>query len=292
MQRLFFIFSFVFMMLAAYGQTSKAKVTLKNGVVVTGILKEFVLNDHVTISISDVDTTISMTEIESIENIENTVASTNEEPTPLDEGKYGSYKITDNTSYPETLQLELEGQTFTLYLVKGGVFNMGYNDRHSLSMKSEPVHQVTLSSFYVSKESVSKLLAQKLLSPKAKNNKKDESYYSTGDWEVANNIVKAIAETSNKPYRMLTKAEWEYTSLMPYANQIFGDQKYSEWCSDFFDDYEGTAQINPTGPANGKQHVTRSFNGRRNKWDRKNEIVVDESIKSFVRIAISADKVK
>lgn len=287
MKRLFLILSFVFMMFAAYGQTSKAKVTLKNGVVVTGILKEFVLNDHVTISISGLDSTISMNEIDSIENLEGAVSNANEPPSLLDQGKYGNYKITDNTPYPETIKLELDGQTFTLYLVKGGVFNMGYDDRHSLGMKSEPVHQVTLSSFYVSKESVSKQLAQKLLSPKSKNTPKDDNYYSTTDWDNADKIVKAIAEMTHKPYRMLTEAEWEYTSLMPIAKEIFGEQKYAEWCSDFFGAFDSTAQTNPTGPTNGKQHVTRSFNGRRNKWDRS-----FDPVKAFVRIAIDANMVK
>lgn len=291
MKRLFLILSFVFMMFAAYGQTSKAKVTLKNGVVVTGILKEFVLNDHVTISISGLDSTISMNEIDSIENLEDAV--TNEkEPALLDRGKYGSYKILDETPYPETIKLELDGQTFTLYLVKGGVFNMGYDDRHSLAMKSEPVHQVTLSSFYVSKESVSRQLANSILSPKSKNNKRDENYYSTADWDDADKIVKAIAEMSHKPYRMLTEAEWEYTSLMPFAKEIFGAQRYTEWCSDFFGAYNGAAQTNPTGPTNGKQHVTRSFNGRSNKWDRVSVNLDNHALKSFVRIAIDANMVK
>lgn len=281
------------MMLTAYGQTSSVKVTLKNGVVVTGVLKELAPTDHVTITISGLDSTIPMSEVNSIENVDNSVSSTNVNPTLLDSEKYGDYKITDNTSYPETIKMEVGGQSFTLYLVKGGVFNMGYDGRHSLAMKSEPVHQVTLSSFYVSKEAVSKQLANMLLKSKNKNSKNPDDDYTTDDWEDANKILKEIANITHKPYRMLTEAEWEYTSLMPFASQIFGEQKYCDWCYDFFDNFDKAPQTNPTGPLTGKLHVTRSFNGRLNKWDRIYSRTAPNWVgKSLVRIVIDANMVK
>lgn len=295
--RIILILLFLLVNIVCNGQTSTAKVVLKSGVTITGIIKEMVINDHIKITVSGVDTTILMSDIESITNIEgNEKMGGNRTSSFAEVSKkaYGAYEITDQNSYPETFVLELDGQKLNMVLVRGGVFNMGYDDRHSLDMKSEPIHQVTLSSFYVSKESVSRRVAQKLLNLKLKEDKRIDDFYSTYDWDEADKLVKSIADLANKPYRMLTEAEWEYVSLMPFAKDIFGDQKYVEWCNDFFDKYMPNDQINPTGPDKGKYHVTRSYNARRNKWDR----VIDQDqkllirLKPFIRLAISADKIK
>jgi hypothetical protein len=284
-----FILLLMFVALTCNAQTSSVKVTLKSGVVISGTLKELVVTDHVTVNVSGVESIIPMTEVDKIEHIE---GKADVEPknvsNVLTPEKYGIYEITDQGNYPESFVLELDGQKITMMLVRGGVFNMGYDDRHSLSMKSEPVHQVTLSSFYISKEAISRRVTQKLLGLKIKNDKKIDNFFATDKWDDASRLVQAIADATHKPYRMVTEAEWEYASLMPFAKQIFGEERHQEWCYDFFDEYESTSQVNPTGPTNGKKHVTRSFNGRRNIWDRK----MLEEEKAFVRIVINASSIK
>ena len=284
-----FILLLMFVALTCNAQTSNVKVTLKSGVVISGTLKELVVTDHITVNVSGVESIIPMTEVDKIDHIE---GKDNVEPknvsNVLTPEKYGIYEITDQGNYPESFVLELDGQKITMILVRGGVFNMGYDDRHSLSMKSEPVHQVTLSSFYISKEAISRRVTQKLLGLKIKNDKKIDNFFATDKWDDASRLVQAIADATHKPYRMVTEAEWEYASLMPFAKQIFGEERYQEWCYDFFDEYESTSQVNPTGPTNGKKHVTRSFNGRRNIWDRK----MLEQEKAFVRIVINASSIK
>ena len=233
------ILLFLLVNIVCYGQTSTAKVVLKSGVTITGVIKEMVINDHIKITVSGVDTTISMSDIESITNVEGNEqkAAVSTSSFAASKKTYGTYEITDQNSYPETFVLELDGQKLNMVLVRGGIFNMGYDSDHSLDMESEPVHQVTLSSFYVSKESVSRRVAKKLLNLKLKEDKRIDDYYSTYDWDEADKLVKSIADLAGKPYRMLTEAEWEYVSLMPFAKDIFGDQKYVEWCYDFFDKY-------------------------------------------------------
>lgn len=288
MKKVFFLF-FMFVALVCHAQTSGVKVTLKSGIVISGYLKELIATDHITVSISGVDSKIPMTEVDKIEHVEvKGVTETNNATDILSPDKYGSFVITDKDKYPESFVLKLDGQEITMVLVRGGVFNMGYDDRHSLSMKSEPVHQVTLSSYYVSKECVSRRVAKNLLGLKIKNDKKIDNFFATDKWTDASALVKAIAEATNKPYRMLTEAEWEYAALMPFAKDIYGDQIYEEWCFDVFDEYKSTNQTNPTGPASGKNHVTRSFNARRNIWDRRNM----EKFKFFFRIAIDASAMK
>ena len=286
--RKLFAFLLMFVSITCYSQSSNVRVILKDGVTITGMLKELVITDHVTITISGVDSTIPMSQVESIEDVVKNNEVVKNFLNVLSAEKYGIYEITDQGNYPESFVLELDGQKITMILVRGGVFNMGYDDRHSLSMKSEPVHQVTLSSFYISKEAISRRVTQKLLGLKIKNDKKIDNSFATDKWNDASMLVQAIADATHKPYRMVTEAEWEYASLMPFAKQIFGEERYQEWCYDFFDEYESTSQVNPTGPTNGKKHVTRSFNGRRNIWDRK----MLEQEKAFVRIVINASSIK
>ena len=62
--------------------------------------------------------------------------------------------------------MEIGGQELTMVLVKGGWFNMGYDGRHSLSWNTEPIHKVTLSSFYVSKQVLNRHAAETVLKKK------------------------------------------------------------------------------------------------------------------------------
>ena len=57
--RIILILLFLLVNIVCNGQTSTAKVVLKSGVTITGIIKEMVINDHIKITVSGVDTTPS-----------------------------------------------------------------------------------------------------------------------------------------------------------------------------------------------------------------------------------------
>lgn len=267
------------------------KVTLKSGVTITGDLKELVTTDHITLIIGGVESIISMDEVSSIEQMSSSQASTQGvKPSKL---VYGQYQITDTKQYPDSFILEIGGQELTMVLVRGGWFNMGYDGRHSLSWNTEPIHKVTLSSFYVSKQVLNRHAAETLL--KKKKISDSVKPYSCKYRQDAEEMIEIIRELFGAPYRMLTEAEWEYTTLMPFADAIFGNNMKAEWCSDFFDNYSATDQINPQGPSSGKNHVLRSYSTDNDKWKRMQGTGKNEhpwGSDAFVRIAISADSIK
>ena len=275
-------------------RAEEVKVTMKSGSTITGELKELIATDHVTIIIAGVESVIPMTEVSSIENASSSQASTQgDKPSKL---VYGQYQITDTKQYPDSFILEIGGQELTMVLVKGGWFNMGYDGRHSLSWNTEPIHKVTLSSFYVSKQVLNRHAAETVL--KKKKISDSVKPYSCKYRQDAEDMIEIIRELFGVPYRMLTEAEWEYSTLMPFADAIFEENNNNEWCSDYWEKYPAADQINPKGPSSGKSHVLRSYSSGNNKWKRmKGDNATQRKEYSFnsdafLRIAISADQIQ
>ncbi len=296
--------------IAAAAQTGQAKITLKNGTVLTGTLMQLDAVSSVTVKIGDISTTIPMSEVAAIES-SNGNADKKAAPATDDIGdEYGKYVVTDRKEYPDSFQITVANQTFTMLLVRGGKFNMGYDDRKSRSMDSEPVHRVELSSFYVSKEFITVNTANRLLA-----NEGDTLQTSNlrCRWRYAKLIVDSIAAKTDTPYRMLTEAEWEYAAIQPETERVFSEitstadyaKEYyiGEWCADFLAEYSAKPQVNPTGPTKGEKHVARTYRPDKDKWNRDSYDNtdrgghwaygnwVDESDTALIRFAISANQI-
>ena len=108
MKKLFFVLSLLLLPLLASAQSTKSKVVLKNGTEITGVIKSIDPTDAVKIVIAGVETTIKMTDIAKIEEIEqktsNMSSSANDE-TELKE----KLRVTDFGDYPESFDLKDHG---------------------------------------------------------------------------------------------------------------------------------------------------------------------------------------
>ena len=271
-------------------KAEKVKVSLKSGVTLVGELVEMDVNSHVKVLIGGLESVISMADIESVEMVDNTnMVST---PNTLNPSNLvsGEYAITDNKAYPDSFVVSLGLQDITMVLVRGGTFTMGFDGRHSMSWKTEPLHRVTLSSFYISKEYVNNGFVNSVFGwiSNSDDFHKPKKIYN---WKDVQRITDSISSRIGMAFRVPTEAEWEYVAIGPRANSILvfnhGANK-SEWCFDYWGEYPAAHQYDTLGPIEGKNHVWRSFAKDNDKWHRcqgSNGITGS----AFVRIAIKAE---
>ena len=292
MRKLFAALMMLLFTCFVFGQGKRVVVTLKSGVTITGQVKELVATDHVTLIVAGTESVISMSDVSSIETEDTEAPSQSGSVLPQPEKLIvGQHTIFDKKEYPDSLVFDSEGNRMVFLLVRGGSFTMGYDGRHSWAMATEPLHKVTLSSYYISKQCVTRGLASTLNQKKA--TKKQNKAYMAKSWDKANEIVSALSNKLGHTFRLVTEAEWEYVSIMPQYENIFERDKHFEWCSDFYsEEYPKEEQINPTGPIKGKRHVIRSFDAGRNKWQRNFSLQTNNyAVEPQVRIAICVDKI-
>ena len=279
--RLRFIILLLVMLLplATLGQGKIALVKLKNGTEIKGIIKSIDPMDAMVIEIAGVEATIKMDNVQMIEEMSMASQDSNSSEQELYNEKL---IVTDFEEYPDSIDLAIGNQKIRMILVRGGDYMMGFDGRHSMAMKSEPVHKVMVTSFYISKFYVT--------SDIVKNYKKKvgkETFYQAKNWEDANNIATAISEDNKLPLRLPTEAEWEFAACSSVQNRIFDYCGSIEYCSDFFGKFnKWEEKPDPTGPINGKHHVIRAYNQVKGKYNRT--LLYDIRNYCYFRLAIKA----
>lgn len=185
--------------------------------------------------------------------------------------------------------------SINLMCVEGGTFMMG-SDAGDAEVDEQPVHEVTLSDYYIGQTEVTQHLWKAVMG--SDNNpsatKGNNLPVTNITWNEAQQFVERLSELTGKRFRLPTEAEWEYAARggqrskgYTYAGSNDIDQvgwyngnssnkthavgqkqpnelgiydmtgNVWEYCYDWHTPYAAQAQTNPTGAATGDKHVLR-----------------------------------
>ena len=185
----------------------------------------------------------------------------------------------------------VNGVSFKMIAVKGGTFQMG-NDYY---YAEKPVHQVTLSDYYIGETEVTQELWTAVMGSNPSNFTGNmQRPVEQVSWDDCQTFISKLNQLTGKTFRLPTEAQWEYAarggnkskgytysgsnSIDEVAWYWYNSDRMThpvktkvpnelgiydmtgnvwEWCSDWYGDYSSAAQTDPTGPATGSSHVSR-----------------------------------
>ena len=231
---------------------------------------------------------------------------------------YGEVKsFTTLEEEPETpfenKTFTVNGVSFTMIAVEGGTFKMGAQssdsggDNYDSDAESweSPVHDVTLSSYYIGETEVTQELWKAVMGSNPSEFSGSQKPVEQISWNDCQEFITKLNELTGKNFRLPTEAEWEYAARggnkskgYKYSgSNTIGDVAWYwdnssstthdvktkqanelgiydmignvyEWCQDRYvaNYYKSSPSTNPTGPTYGSARVQRGCSWDGDAW--------------------------
>ena len=207
------------------------------------------------------------------------------------------WMLAPSTPQCQDVAFTINGVEFTMVLVEGGTFKMGCTPEQwpGVFRNEGPVHEVTLSDYYIAQTEVTQELWQAVMgsNPSKFVGDPQRPVETVSMWDCAQ-FVDKLSELTGRSFRLPTEAEWEYAarggnksrSYRLSGGNIANDVAWleensdgtthavackranelgiydmsgnvNEWCQDWFSGYSEAPVTNPTGPESGYMNVYR-----------------------------------
>ena len=208
---------------------------------------------------------------------------------PFNPTDYSNPKSSISVANNKNEAFTVKGVKFNMVYIEEGTFMMGRN-----FYQQKPVHQVTLSSYFLGETEVTQELWKAVMGRNPSKHKGKKYPVENVSWEDCQEFIRKLNVLTGKKFRLPTEAEWEYAARGgKYANgyDCSGSNdmdkvgwysnnsgltthdvglkspnelglfdmsgNVNEWCQDWFGEYLSGHQTNPTGPSSGSYRLHR-----------------------------------
>ena len=203
--------------------------------------------------------------------------------------------LTRTDSTFDLLSIIVYDVTFNMIYVNGGSFSMGAtSEQINPGDDEKPMHQVTLSSYYIGETEVTQSLWKAVMVSNPSQFKGGNLPVENVSWEECQDFINKLNILTGRSFRLPTEAEWEFAARggnKSKRTQYSGSSNIDEvawydgnsvakthpvktkkanelgiydmsgnaweWCQDWYDKYNDSVQNNPVGPASGSNRVRR-----------------------------------
>ena len=194
-----------------------------------------------------------------------------------------------------------KGISIEMVRVEAGTFIMGATaEMKDPYGEEKPTHQVTLTNdYYIGKYEVTQALWKAVMGNNPSEFKGGNLPVERVSWYDCQEFISKLNRITGKTFRLPTEAEWEYAARggkksrgcqYSGSNNLsdvawYGDNSrrkthavgtkqanelgiydmtgnVSEWCQDWYESYNSSSQVNPTGANSGSHRVYRGGGGR------------------------------
>ncbi len=194
----------------------------------------------------------------------------------------------------EVITISVNDVSFNMIKVRGSTFEMG-SSNDSAYDDEYPVHNVTLSTYYIGETEVTQELWEAVMGSNPSNFKGDKRRpVEMVSWNDCQEFIQKLNQLTGLNFRLPTEAEWEfaarggmYGSYEEYSGSSYADDvawhnnnssecthvvgskdpnklglydmsgNVCEWCADWYGEYQSFDQANPQGAPTGKYRVAR-----------------------------------
>ena len=100
------------------------------------------------------------------------------------------------------------GPSFDMIHIEGDTFDMGSNE----NKREQPVHPVTIPSFYLGKHQVTQALWKAVMGQNPSRFQGENRPVENVSWLDAQGFIKKLNQETGKTFRLPSEAEWEYAA--------------------------------------------------------------------------------